>query len=291
MAVVDSREMYRGRGRQVQFGDVPVYTRIFLVRTDTMDTNLQEISAAPKDGQVPIAWLAPHPENPNALLIDSNVQQDGDSPLHYKVTFTYKSGEDLLLLPWERPDQFQFSGNLASAPAFWYFPNEGDNDTRQIIVNSAGDPIGGLDRDEGEFVVTITGNRQPPFPYAHAQQYVGAINNDAWSGGAPKTWKCMSINASRKIEEVAGQKYVYWEINTALGYRDSGWDLRTWDVGFNEVVGGQRRKILAGGEPVSEPAALSNGVAKAPGQPPDMKTFRIYKMFPFNGVFPVIPTV
>jgi hypothetical protein len=60
-------------------------------------------------------------------------------------------------------------------------------------------------------------------------------------------------------------------------------------VGFNEIVGGQRKKILAGKDPVSEPAALSNGRAKAPGQPPDMLSFRIYKSLTFNGTFPVIP--
>lgn len=286
MAIVDWREMYRGRGRQTQFGDVPVYTRIFLVRVDTMNESLQAISAAPG-----IAWLAPHPENPNALLIDSSVQQDGDSPFHYKLTFTYKSGEDIFASPLDRPDQFSFSGSLASAPAFWFYPNSNDNATKQIIVNSAGDPIGGLDRDEGEFVVTITGNRAEPFPFVQAQSYVGAINSDTWSGGAPKTWKCMSITGNRKIEEVAGTKYVYWEVNTSLAYRGTTWDLQTWDVGFNELVGGQRRKIKDSNlEAVSEPAALnSNGTAKTAGSPPNIKVFRIYPMLAFNGAFPVIP--
>lgn len=285
MAIVDSREMYRGRGRQTQFGDVPVYTRVFLVRVDDMNTPLQDISAAPGPN-----WLDPHPENQYALLIDSSVQQDGDSPFHYKVSFTYKSGEDIFESPFTRPDQFQFSGSLASAPAFWHYPNAGDNTTKQVIVNSAGDPIAGLDRDEGEFVVTITGNRPSPFPFVQAQQYVGAINSDTWSGGAPKTWKCLSITGSRKLEEVAGTKYLYWEVNTSVGYRNTTWDLQTWDVGFNEVVSGQRIKIKDSNlEPVSEPAALSNGRAKAPGQPPDLKVFRIYPMLPFNGAFPPIP--
>jgi hypothetical protein len=48
-------------------------------------------------------------------------------------------------------------------------------------------------------------------------------------------------------------------------------------------------KIMAGGDPVSEPVALSGGAAKAPGQPPDLLSFRIYKMLPFSGTFPVIP--
>jgi hypothetical protein len=285
MAVVDSREMYRGRGRQTTYGDVPVYTRIFLVRVDDPNTDIQDISAEPG-----INWLDAHPENENALLIDSNVQQDGDSPFHYRLTFTYKSAEDLLEDPVDRPAQFSFSGGLASAPAFWYFPNNNDNSTKRVIINTAGDPIGGLDRDEGEFTVSITINKAPPFDYAKAQSYVGAINSDTWSGGAAKTWKCMSITGNRKIEDVAGTKYLYWETNATLAYRNTGWDLQTWDVGFNEIKNGARKKIMAGSEPVSEPAALSNGVAKAPGQPPDLLTLRIYPMLAFTGTFPSLPS-
>lgn len=285
MAVVDSREMFRGRSRQTTYGDVPVYTRVFLVRVDDLNTDLQDISAEPG-----INWLDAHPENANALLVDSNVQQDGDSPFHYRLTFTYRAAEDLDEDPMSRPAQFSFSGSLASAPAFWYFPNGGDNSTKRVIVNSAGDPIGGLDRDEGEFTVSITINKAPPFDYAKAQSYVGAINSDSWSGGAPKTWKCMSITGNRKIEEVNDTKYLYWETNATLAYRSNGWDLQTWDVGFNQIVGGARRKIMAGSEPVSEPAALSGGVAKTPGQPPDLLTFRIYRMLTFSGTFPTLPS-
>jgi len=313
--VADCREMYRGLGRQAQFGDVPVYTRIFLVRTTQM---VSQVGGENSDGRVTmydigtapgIAWLDPHPENDNALLVDSNIQQDGDSPFHWKVTFTYKSATDLTQTPWERPVQYSFNGSTASAPAFWYFPTDNNNNTKKIIINTAGDPIGGLDRDEGEFTVTITANLAPPsktatdadgavisFPsapfwdYAKAQKYVGAINSDQWSGGAAKTWKCQSITANRKIEDVGGTTFVYWECNTTLAYRATTWDLQTWDVGFNEIIAGTRRKIMAGSEPVSEPAALSNGRAKTPGQAPDLLTFRIYPMYPFNdGTFPPLP--
>lgn len=277
--------MFRGRSRQSQYGDVPTYTRVFLVRTDTVDTNMQDIAVA-----TGLVWLEGHPENSNALLIESNVQQDGDSPFHYKVTATYKTGVDLSPTPFDRPAQYVFNGSLTSAPCFWHYPTSGNNNTKQIIVNTAGDPIGGLDRDEGEFNVSITINTPPPFDYAKAQNYVGAINSDTWSGGAPKTWKCQSITGTRKVEEVNGTKYIYWETNATLSYRNTGWDLQTWDVGFNEIVGGARRKILAGSEPVSEPAALSNGVQKPPGQPPDLLTFRIYRMLPFTTAFPSLPS-
>lgn len=288
MAVVSCVEVFRGVGRQSTYGDVPVYTRQFLIKTDAFigqGTTFQQLADA-----TGIAWLSPHPEDPYALLIDGNLQPEGDSPFHWRATLTYKTGEDLLPLePWLRPAQFSFNGSLASAPAFWHYPNDNDNSTRQIIVNTAGDPLSGLDRDEGEFSVTITKNVQAPFPYALAQQYVGAINSDTWSGGAPKTWKCLSITGTRKIEGINGLKFVYWEVNTSLAYRDTTWDIQTWDVGFNQIKNGKRLKIMAGSEPVSEPAALSNGVEKTPGQPPDMLMFRVYKMLPFNGAFPAIP--
>lgn len=286
MAVVDAREMFRGRSRQASYGDTPVYTRIFLVRVDELNPDFQEISEAPG-----VSWLEPHPEDGEAVLIESNVSQDGDSPFHYKVTFTYKTSDGIAEIPWHRPFMYSFSGGLASAPAFWYFSGgDNDNSTKSIIHNTAGDPIAGLDRDEGEFQVTITGNFPPPFPYAKSQAYVGAINSDTWSGGAPKTWKCMSISASRKIESVPVYgKLIYYEVNATLAYRGSGWDLQTWDVGFNQIIGGQRFKILSSDGPVSEPVALQNGVAKTPGLPPNQLTFRIYPMRTFQDTFPEIP--
>jgi hypothetical protein len=289
--------MYRGRQRSNSYGDVPTYTRIWMVTVDDANTPFQEISEAPK-----IAWLAAHPEDSSAFLFDSQVQQDGDSPFHYRVTFSYKGLTDKDPTPTDRPPQFSFSGSLASAPCFWHYPFANNNTDKRVILNSAGDPIGGLDRDEGEFTVTITYNEIAPFNYAKAQQYVGAINSDTWSGGDPKCWKCMSISANRKIERAPDEApplipgeprvwktYIYYELSEVLAYRATGWDLQTWDVGFNQIVGGQRMKIMAGGDPVSEPVALSGGAAKAPGQPPDLLSFRIYKMLPFSGTFPVIP--
>jgi hypothetical protein len=287
----DVREMYRGRSRTANLEGTPTYQREFLVRTTTGAPNMRIVARAPGPN-----WRDPYPDDANCILIDSNVRQDGDSPFHYKVTFTYRFLDETDRIPWLRPSVFSFSGALASAPAFWFYPNAGDNITKRIITNTAGDPLSGLDRDEGEFNVTISYNQRPPFNFQRAQLYVGAINSDTWSGGLPRTWKCMSITANQKYELIQPDvpdgspvKVYFWETQISLGYRNTGWDLQTWDVGFNEIVGGERRKILAGSEPVSEPAALANGVAKAPGQPPDLLTFRIYPMLPFTGIFEPIP--
>jgi hypothetical protein len=289
--IVDCRELFRGRSRAANLEGAPQYQRIFLVRASTLKPNLRYVAAAPG-----INWRDPYPDDTNAVLVESNTTQDGDNPFHYKVTYVYRFLDETEVIPWLRPSQFSFSGSLTSAPAFWYYKNAGDNNTKEIIVNSAGDPLTGLDRDEAEFNVSISYNQRPPFNYIRAQEYVNAINSDVWSGSAPKTWKCQSITANRKFEVVpantpdgAPVKVFYFETSISLAYRATGWDLETWDVGFNEIINGQRRKITAGNDPVSEPAALRNGRAKTPGQAPDSRTFRIYKTLPFTGVFEPIP--
>jgi|694.fasta_scaffold02400_22 hypothetical protein len=288
--IVDCREMFRGRSRNADLTGVPTYQRIFLVRTNVQNPNLRNVAAAPG-----IAWREQHPDDVNAYLVESTTQQDGESPFHYKVTYNYKYLDETETIPWLRPATFSFNGSLASAPAFWHYPTD-SNSATQIIVNSAGDPLSGLDRDEAEFSVSIQFNQRPPFNYAKAQLYVGAINSDTWSGGVARTWKCQSITSTRKSEVVPAAnpdsppvRVYYWETSTTLAYRRDTWDLKTWDVGFNEIVSGKRVKIYAGSEPVSEPAALQSGSAKAPGQPPNMLQFRIYPTMTFVGTFPPLP--
>ena len=290
--ILDCRELYRGRSRQASLEGVPVYTRVYLVRTRIINASLRLIAMAPGLG-----YREPYPDDQNAVLVESNASQDGDSPFHFKVTCTYRHLDETERIPWFRPSQFSFSGGITSAPAFWrYSGGATDNITKQIIVNSAGDPLSGLDRDEAEFTLSITYNQKPPFDFAMAKQYVNSVNSDAWSGSGARTWKCQSITANRKFEVIpaltpdwAPTKVFYYETTVNLAYREDTWDLQTWDVGFNEIVGGARKKITAGLEPVSEPVALSNGVAKTPGQPPDLLTFRIYRALPFIGKFEALP--
>ena len=291
--VVDCRELYRGRSRSANLEGNPTYVRVFLVRVNKVNPDMRQVAGAPG-----ISWRDPYPDDPNVFLVESSTAQDGDSAFHYKVTYTYRFLDQSEVIPWRRPYQFSFSGSLASAPCFWHYSGgNNDNTTRAIIVNTAKDPLSGLARDEGEFNVTIQYNQKPPFDYAKAQQYVGAINSDTWSGGEPKKWKVQSVSATRKWETIPGEvpddpsvKVVYYETSIAIAYKSTGWDLMTWDVGFNQIVGGKRQKIQVGDGDASEPVALSNGVAKAPGQPPDMLTFRIYPMLPFVGTFAQIPS-
>ena len=282
MAVVDSRELFRGRGGSQKYGEVPNYKREFLVRVDTMDTSETLIAQAPG-----IAMLDAHPDVAEALLNDVSVQQDGDSPFHYRVSLTYGVLEDADEDPLSRPDQFNYTGAITSGPAFIHY--EDGNDSPKVIVNSAGDPLEGMEMEKAEWRISITGNRAD-FDKSLASDYLNTINSDTYSGLAAGTVKCQGISGSRKIELVNGSKLVYWEVNVELAHRGENWRLKTWDVGFNEIISGERKKILdAAKKEVSQPVALHEGTQKTAGQPPDMLTFKIYKEKAFTGIFPALP--
>jgi len=179
---------------------------------------------------------------------------------------------------WER------SGGVATVPVFI------DNDGA-MIVNSAGDPIEGLQKEREEKGWTLTKYYTDDSWMADAEAYSGSMNSDSWDGGAPLTWKCGLRSAKlREIQNVArGQaasnategepadggtedniKVVetVWEFR----YDPQTWNALPWNVGFHELVGGQRKVILGvDGKPVRQPVALTFlGTKKPDGEPPSI---------------------
>lgn len=283
MSVTAHYEVIDGRGATQKFGEAVKCKRTFIATVDDPTTSVSDIANA-----LPIKWLDPHPEFPAVFVTDISVQNDGD-PLHYKVEYTYDlvRQEDRQPMPWDRADKFSFSGSVTSGPAILHY-NDGFS-TPKFILNSAGDPLEGAEKEQAEWRVHIEGNRQT-FNYGQAMAYVNAVNSDTWSGAEAGTLKCQGISGSKEVEQVNNTEISYWKISIDIAYRVEGWRLKLWDVGYNEIVSGQRKRILdALKEPVSEPVALLNGVAKSPGSAPDMLTFRVYKELPFTGAFPPLP--
>lgn len=276
-------EVCDGRGGQQTFGQNVKCKRTFNVLISDPTTSVSAIAQS-----CGIGWLDPHPEFP-VYCTEINTQQDG-SPLHYKVEFTYDllKPEDRDPLPWERLDKFSFSGSTTTGPAIIHY-NDGFSNPK-LIVNSAGDPLEGAEKEFSQWHIQITGNRQA-FPYSVAMNYMNAVNSDSWSGFPPGTLKVQSISGQREIEQVNDAEVTYWQISIDIAYRPEGFDLKLWDVGFSEISGGKRKKILdALKEPVSDPVALSNGAAKTPGQPPDVLTYRVYNRLSFAGIFTTLPS-
>lgn len=283
MSVIAAREIIDGRGATQRFGENVKVKRTFIATVDDPTTPVSVINDS-----IGIQWLDPHPEFPAVYVTDMSCQNDGD-PLHYKVEFTYDliKPEDRFQMPWDRTDKFSFNGGVTTAPAIVHY-NDGF-DAPKLIVNSAGDPLEGAERENAEWRISITGNRQV-FPYATAMAYINTVNNDSWSGFPPRTLKVQSITGQREVEQVNNAEVPYWQVTVDIAYRPEGWSLKLWDVGYQEIVGGQRKKILDKlNEPVSDPVALSYGRAKTPGQPPDMLTFKVYREAAFAGVFTQLP--
>lgn len=69
-----------------------------------------------------------------------------------------------------------------------------------------------------------------------------------------------------------GDVIEYVETSWEFRYEPDTWKLMPWDVGFMELVSGERKAILGNdGKPVKQPVALnSNGTKKSPGQKPDV---------------------
>jgi len=283
MSVTAFREIIDGRGASQKFAEQVKCKRSFLVTVNDPTTPVTEIADS-----IGVRWLDPHPEFPAVYVTDIAAQNDGD-PLHYKVEFTYDliKSEERALMPWDRKDKFTFGGGVTTGPAILHY-NDGFSNPK-LIVNSAGDPLEGAQREQAEWKIQISGNRRA-FPYATAMAYVNTVNSDTWSGFEPRTVKCQSISGSREVEQVDNAEVPYWSISVDLAYRPEGWKLKLWDVGYQEIVSGERKKILdARKEPVSDPVALRNGVARAPGLPPDMLEFKVYREAAFTGAFPVLP--
>jgi hypothetical protein len=288
MSVTAVREIIDNRGASQKFGENVKVKRAFMVTVDDATTPVTDISDA-----CGIGWLDQHPDFSAVVCTDISTANDGD-PLHYKVEFNY----DILrpedkeagptAMPWQRPDKFSFNGALTSVPAIVHYNN--GLSSPQLIVNSAGDPLEGATRDQAEWRIQINGARQA-FPKSLAMNYINAVNSDSWSGFPAKTLKVQGLSGQREVEQINNTEVAYWSISVDIAYRPEGWELKLWDVGYNEIVGGQRQKILDKlREPVSDPVALSGGSAKSAGSPPDMLTFKIYREASFAGIFPTLPS-
>jgi len=196
------------------------------------------------------------------------------------------------------PADFWSGGGVKVAMPF-YKEQNGD-----IIKNSAGDPLEGMEYDLCFRSYTLVRSYAS---LSAADAEMNAVNNrtnsDTWptlgSYGLADTWKCSIGNFAKKVivtSSGATQTAArYWEVTYELEYNDATWHLKPWDMGFNERTdasgvpsgtGTKRRAILGvEGRPVKQPVALASGVALPPGTPPVALDFDPYKKVSFGTRF------
>lgn len=281
MAVVWMKQAKRGNGVAIKKSDKTIdvdFDDTYLVRCDSQDTNRLDIANAPG-----IGIGDPHPEYAGVTCQEITAKPTGDTGLMWAVSIKYaiinpaaddNSNNDELELP---RDVWTAGGSSRSVPCF-------KDRFGNIITNTAGDPLEGLEKEECEYTLNLSR------PYAThgawmsvAASHVDCVNDNVWHGGAVETWLCRFRSAQLEVKITESGGLIYWSTQWEFAFKATTWRLMPWNIGYHELPeggwspgagapGGDRKAILgADGKPVKSPVALNaDGTAKPAGQPPDV---------------------
>lgn len=285
MAVVAVVETPRGTGVSGKYGESFTFTRKWIIRVDSPATSRVLIARAPG-----VTFGAAHPDFADHRAMEFDCTEESGDGMMWAIVVRY------YIPPFEnRPDDatgmpkdvWSAAGSAATIPVYK------DKDDNQIL-NSAGDPLEGAERESTEFVLTLTKFYADMGWSAIAQSHTNAVNDATWNGSAARTWKASFRSAQKKEMTNSGSDTtkVYWEVTWEFHYREEKWDYKPWDVGFNQRVGsdgtpspsGSGKAAILGADkkPVRSPAALSGGVALPAGSPPASLTFKLYREASFS---------
>jgi hypothetical protein len=291
MAVVSVQWLPSG-GLSGKLGESYRPTEKWRVRVDNPRTS--KIAIANATGQ---GYGLPHWDFPACKAMEFDVSLADDVGMLWIVTVQFyvpPNGKKINAATGIPEDFWQASGGTTSVPAF----RDRDND---LIVNSAGDPIEGLSREREERGWVLTKFYENDTWMQDRNTYSGSTNSDQWDGEPAGKWKVSLKSAderqSQKLDENDEEGAVKKYVETKWEFRldPDGWQLKPWDLGFQErcdssgtpSTSGTKRKVIVGqdGKPVKQPVALSNGIAKAVGQEPDALTFNVYPTTAFGAKF------
>lgn len=285
MSVVVCVETARGTGVSGKYGESFTFTRKWIVRVDSPSTPRTLIARAPG-----IVFGDGHPDFSNHRAMEFDCTEESGDGMMWSVTVKYyippvdKTPDDATGMP---KDAWSASGSTITIPVF----EDKDGET---IVNSARDPLEGVERESSEFSLTLTKCYADLAWSAIAKNQSNTVNGSTWNSSPARTWKVAFRSASKKeaTSSSANTTKPYWETVWEFTYREETWDFKPWDVGFNQLVdstgspssGGAARAAILGADkkPVKSPVALSNGIAKTAGSTPDALEFRVYRETSFS---------
>jgi hypothetical protein len=202
-------------------------------------------------------WGAAHPSLTFlGLRKVTTTERYADSPYHVQVVAEYGLiTANELAAPLFRTAEWTFAAEPAQVPAFYYW----DGTTRRPLVNSANDYFEGLTTEEQIVRATIKKNYDD-FPAAQMQA-TNKINSGEYFGCPAHSWKVAGVNATYTIEAHNNNVYTYWATTCEILYRESKWNLRIPDIGWNYLSGGVKRRAMVFDFQNGEWVASANPVA------------------------------
>lgn len=216
-----------------------------------------------------------------------------DSPYHVEVIAEYGiTDPEEILIPYNRAAVWTFEGQPSQIAALRYYEGDGNADPRSL-VNSANDYLQGLVADESMITATVKKNYLN-FPSSQIAA-INSVNDASYLGAGLYLWKMSGGNVTQTTEVVAATKYKFWAAEWKLQYRQTGWVLLVPDVGWNFLVGGEKRRCMVFDEKNAEwvasptPMPLSSGQQQATGRP-DILNRRVNPSANFTALFGAPPT-
>ncbi|HUX15813.1 MAG TPA: hypothetical protein VMW52_05025 [Phycisphaerae bacterium] len=145
------------------------------------------------------------------------------------------------------------------------------------LVNSAGEPFDLAPEISFARPVLSISRNEARFDSALAAEFCGgrgAVNSGSFRGWAKGTVLVRNISAQ---SQRAGD-FAYDRVTYELLFDSAGWNLQPLNVGYQQLVDGERQLIRdAQGQPLSRPAALNkDGTAKAPGAVVERLSFKMH---------------
>lgn len=208
--------------------------------------------------------------------------KDNDRAIVVAVKYEQKPADEEDPPQPEQPEffrKFTFQAVQTTQPASESIPQNAD-DPLKPPLNSADDPVDGLTEEVAMIRATYTNGRVVSPNFQKLWTYMNKINDVAFLGADKWTIRVTGIGAD------FDPKTQTWSVSVEFTYKSDDWRIRYYDVGFNEIVNGQRQAILdKAGNPVSKPVALNDGVAKAPGDPPNILKILPYEQSDLNQMF------
>lgn len=257
-------------GTQVsgKLGEPMTITERYQIRVDSPVTNKAQIVAATSVG-----WNTAHHEFPSCVAQEFDLAPVDRSGMLWTLTVKFYPPEPGKILKANNipEDYWDMQGGTAVFPLFVDIAGD-------TITNSAGDPLEGLEIEKSTATVSLTKMYETDADLkSDLVAYVDTVNNATWFGWPAEHVKCVFRGASKKTSQLYANEesdtLLEWiEAKWDFEYKEGGWRSKPWDVGFMELVSGERQAVLGDdGKPVQQPVALTSaGAAKPAGEAPDV---------------------